>query len=63
MGCPSLGMHDDSLLGNQGDEPLIRRICPSLVMVEGFCRSALHVSWSEVKVLDGSTLLEMGIRP
>ena len=63
MGCPSLGMHDDSLLGNHGDEQLIRRICPSLGMVEGFCRSALHVSWSEVKVLDGSTLLEMGIRP
>ncbi len=28
----------------------------------GFCKSTLHVSWSEVKVLDGS-LLEEGTRP
>ncbi len=29
---------------------------------EGFCKSTLHVAWSEVKSLD-SSLLEEGIRP
>ncbi len=45
---------DDSLQGNQGDELLIRRICPSLVLVEVFlqvCPSCVMVRGESLRRL------------